>query len=129
MEKVMVTIEGNVEEIYSAMRKFIGIKDQGFTRISWLDDEVEDFFYNLRPEAQRILRQMSGKPDGYSREELIKDLGIDYKSMGGKLSSLGHNKNRDYPMKPSPIEFDEEKREYRMLPEFSNWIKENPEFE
>lgn len=129
MEKVMVTIEGNVEEVYAAMRKLIGIKDQSFTRISWLDDEIEGFFYNLQPEAQRILRRISSKTDGYNREELIKDLGIDWKSMNGKLSSIGHTINRYYPMKPSPYEFNEEKREYQMLPEFSSWIKANPELE
>ena len=129
MGKVVVTIEGNVEEIYTAMRKFIGVKDQWFTRISWLDDEIEDFFINLQPEAKRILRQIASRPEGYNRDVLVKDLGIDSKGMGGKLSSLGHNLKRDYPMKPSPIEFLEEKREYRMLPEFSKWIKENPELE
>ena len=122
MERVTITIEGTSEEVIRALQAVaVGVKKQGAS-VSWLSDEVEGFFNRLQPEAQRIFRKIATKPQGYNRDDLIGKLGISGRGLAGRLSSIGHNLRRFYPMKPSPIELDDITWNYTMLPEFVDWF-------
>ena len=122
MERVTITIEGTAEDVVRALQAVAGgVKRQGAT-VSWLPDEIEEFFNYLRPDAQRILREIATKPRGYNRDELLSRLDISGRGLAGRLSSIGHNLRRFYPMKPNPIELDYETWEYTMLPEFVDWF-------
>ncbi len=122
MERVTITIEGTAEEAIRALQAIVGGVKRQETGVNWVPDEIQDFFDYLRPEAQRILREIATKPEDYDRDELLNELGISGRGLAGRLSSIGHNLKRFYPMKPSPIELDDETWKYTMLPEFVDWI-------
>jgi hypothetical protein len=122
MERVTITIEGTAEDVIKALQAVAGGVKGQVAAVSWLPDEIEGFFNELQPEARRILREIATKPQGYDRDDLLKKLGISGKGMAGRLSSIGHNIRRSYPMKPSPIELNDETWEYTMLPEFADWF-------
>ena len=128
MEKVTLTIEGTSEEVFNSLRRLVAIQVQQdeAAGVSWLPDEIEGLFGELQPEAQRILREIAKKPQDYDRDGLLDKMGITGRGMAGRLSSIGHNRNRDYPMKPAPVELDWATRSYKMLPEFADWINDHP---
>jgi len=122
MERVTITIEGSTEEVIRALQAVAtGVRRQGAS-VAWLPNEVSDFFNHLQPDAQRILREIATRPQGYNRDELVSKLGISGRGLAGRLSSIGHNLRRFYPMKPSPIELDDITWNYTMLPEFVDWF-------
>jgi len=122
MERVTITIEGTSEEVVRALQAVAAGASRQGASISWLPDEVGGFFDRLQPEAQRILREIATKPQGYNRDDLLAKLGISARGLAGHLSSVGHTLRRFYPMKPRPIELDYDSWNYTMLPEFVDWI-------
>jgi len=122
MERITITIEGTSEEVIRALQSVAGGVKGQVVAVRWLPDEIKDFFDCLQPEAQRILKEIATKPEGYNRDELLNTLGISGRGLAGRLSSIGHNLRRFYPMKPNPIELDYETWKYTMLPEFANWL-------
>lgn len=125
MERITMTIEGTSEEVIRALQEIAGMVKKQRPLVSWLPDEIESFFNWLMPEAQRILREIATKPQGYNRDDLINKLGVSGRGLAGRLSSIGHNLKRSYPSKPSPIELDDETWSYTMLPEFADWFAHN----
>ena len=125
MERVTITIEGSTEEVIRALQAVAtGVRRQGAS-VAWLPNEIRDFFNHLQPDAQRILREIATRPQGYNRDDLISALGISGRGLAGRLSSVGHNLRRFYPMKPKPVELDDETWNYTMLPEFVDWLAGN----
>ena len=125
MERVTITIEGNSEEVIRALQAVAaGVNRQGAS-VSWLPDEVGGFFNRLQPEAQRILREIATRPQGYNRDDLMSELGISARGLAGRLSSVGHTLRRFYPMKPRPMNLDDDTWNYTMLPEFVDWFASN----
>jgi len=122
MEHITITIEGTSEEVIRALQAVAaGVSRQG-AGVSWLVNEIREFFGHLQPEAQRILREIATRPQGYNRDDLMSELSISARGLAGRLSSVGHTLRRFYPMKPRPIELDYETWNYTMLPEFADWI-------
>jgi len=125
MERVTITIEGSSEEVIRALQAVTaGVRRQG-TSVTWLPNEIRDFFSHLRPEAQRILREIATRPQGYNRDNLMSELGISARGLAGRLSSVGHNLRRFYPTKPRPLELDDDTWSYTILSEFVDWLAEN----
>jgi len=125
MEKVTINIEGTADEVIASLQRIVGTVQQPRMDVTWLPNEIEDFFEQLQPEAQRVLEEIATDPEGYDRGALIAKLRVTGRGLAGRLSSVGHNIRRSYPMKPRPIELDEETEEYTMLPEFVEWIRRN----
>jgi len=125
MERITITIEGTSEEVIRALQEIAGAVEKQRPFVSWLPDEVEGFFNCLMPEAQRILKEIATKPQGYDRDDLMNKLGLSGRGLAGRLSSVGHKLKRFYPRKPSPIKLDDETWRYTMLPEFADWIAHN----
>jgi len=125
MERVTITIEGSSEEVIRALQAVAAGVGRGETSVTWLPNEIRDFFNNLQPEAQRILREIATRPEGYNRDDLVSRLGISGRGLAGRLSSVGNTIRRFYPMKPRPINFDDDTWSYTMLPEFVNWFASN----
>ena len=125
MERITITIEGSSEEVIRVLQVVsAGVSRQGAS-VSWLPDELRGFFNRLQPEAQRILREIATRPQGYNRDDLMSELGILARGLAGRLSSVGHTLRRFYPMKPRPIELNDDTWNYTMLPEFVEWITNN----
>jgi len=125
MERVTITIEGSSEEVIRALQAVAAGVGRGETSVTWLPNEIRDFFNNLQPEAQRILREIATRPEGYNRDDLVSRLGISGRGLAGRLSSVGNTIRRFYPMKPRPINLDDDTWSYTMLPEFVNWFASN----
>ncbi len=133
MAHLTITIEGTSEEVIRALEAVAGVVKQQGTQmvkqesatISWLPDEIRMFFRNLQEEAQRILREIATKPQGYNRDDLLAKLNISARGLAGRLSSVGHTLRRFYPMKPRPMDLDVSTWSYTMLPEFVDWIANN----
>jgi len=124
MEKITLTIEGTAEEIIASISKLGQFQyRQQEEAISWLDSEIEDFIVNrIQPEAKQILKEMADRPDGYDRDELVRNLGLTGRGLAGRLSSIGHNIRKFYPVKRHPVELDEDSGSYTLLPEFARWL-------
>jgi hypothetical protein len=128
MAKVTISIEGTSEEITEYLQKLTGGKvQQQLIGVSWLPEEIENLFINLKPEAQRILREIATNPGGYDRDALITKLGLDGRGLAGRMSSVEFNRKRIFPAKPRPVELDWDTWKYKMLPEVAEWILANPE--
>lgn len=127
MEKVTMTIEGTAKDVMASLQILAGMGQQQRTNVSWLPNEIEGFFDCLQPDAQHILREIATSPEAYNRDTLINTLGITARGLAGRLSSIGHNMRRFYPMKPKPIELNQDTgtETYTMLPEFAGWIRAN----
>ena len=125
MERITITIEGTSEEVVRALQAVAGGVKGQVIAVRWLPEEIRDFFECLRPEAQRILREIATNPNSYNRDDLLNAIGISGRGLAGRLSSIGHNLRKFYPMKPNPIELDDETWEYTMIPEFANWLASN----
>jgi len=126
MEKVTVTIEGTAEEINSAVKRLAGMVPEAQAvqekppSNAWSDDEIEVFFGGLKSNAQSILREIAKRPDGYPRGSLLTNLEMSGRTVGGSLSSVGHNRRRLFPKKPRPVRL--VNNDYQMLPEFAEWV-------
>ena len=125
MAKVTISIEGTPDEVTEYIQKLTGAKVQQSLGVSWLPEEIENLFTNLQPDAQRILSEVAKRPEGYDRDELVKQLGITGRGLAGRLSSVEFNRKRLFPSKPRPIELDWDSWRYKMLPEVVDWIKAN----
>ena len=131
MAKVTISIEGTSDEVAEYLQKLTGGKVEGrIMGVSWLPEEIEVLYTNLRPEAQRILREIAKNPTGYNKDDLINLLGLTGRIYGeglaGRLSSIEFKRKRLFPRKPRPIELDRETRQkYIMLPEVAEWIIAN----
>lgn len=128
MAKVTISIEGTQDEVIEYFQKLTGGKvQQQSAGISWLPEEIENLFTNLKPEAQRILREIATNPTGYDRNNLISRLGITGRGLAGRMSSVEFNRKRLFPSKPRPVELDWDNWKYKMLPEVADWIRsQNP---
>ena len=122
MAKVTLTIEGTAEEVMDSLQELVGLQKGKRTSVSWLPNEINEFFHSLQPEAQRILREIATRPDGYDRNDLVSRLSISERGLAGRLSSVGHTLRRFFPMKPKPVELDWGTWKYIMLPEVAEWI-------
>jgi hypothetical protein len=127
MEKVTMSIEGTAEEVNNALKTLAGIvvsqahpAEAKAPPGAWSDGEIETFFGGLKENARRILREIAKQPEGYPRDQLVANLGMSGRTAGGSLSSVGHNRRKLYPKKPRPVELQD--NEYRMLPEFAQWL-------
>ena len=135
MAKVTINIEGTSDEVAEYLQKLTGGKVEGRIKgVSWLPEEIEILYTNLRPEAQRILREIAKNPTGYNKDDLISLLGltegdrrrIHGEGLAGRLSSIEFKRKRLFPRRPRPIELDREtRRKYIMLPEVAEWIIAN----
>ncbi len=125
MEHVTITVEGTAEEVQIALRRLASVQarvESEAHSISWLDGEIANFFSELQANAQQILVEIAKKPDGYNRDELLSALGFQSRELAGSLSSVGHTLRRFYPLKPKPVELDQQTWKYVMLPEVASWI-------
>ena len=124
MERVTLTIEGTAEEIIASIHRLSQLQQTRLEEgISWLDNEVEDFVINrIQSEARQILKEMANRPSGYDRDELIRNMGLTGRGLAGRLSSIGHNIRKFYPVKRHPINLDEDIGSYTLLPEFARWL-------
>lgn len=126
MEKVTVSIEGTAEEVNNAIRTLAGVMGQAHpteakaASRAWSDGEIKTFFGGLKGNARRILREIAKQPEGYPRDQVVANVGMSGRTVGGSLSSVGHNRRKLYPKKPRPVELQD--NEYRMLPEFAQWL-------
>lgn len=131
MAKVTISIEGTSDEVAEYLQKLTGGKVEGrIMGVSWLPEEIEILYTNLRPEAQRILREIAKTPAGYNKDDLINLLGLTGRIYGeglaGRLSSIEFKRKRLFPRKPRPIELDQETHQkYIMLPEVAEWMIAN----
>lgn len=124
MERITVTIEGTTEEIIASIFKLAQIQQRSSEEgVSWLDDEINDFVANrIQTEARQILKEMANRPSGYDRDQLIQNMRLTGRGLAGRLSSIGHNIRKYYPMKRHPINLDETTWSYTLLPEFARWL-------
>jgi len=128
MAKVTISIEGTPDEVTEYIQRLTGAKVlQQALGVSWLPEEIENLFTNLKSEAQRILHEVAKRPEGYDRDELIAQLGITGRGLAGRLSSVEFTRKRLFPSKPRPIELDWDFWKYTMLPEVADWIKATAE--
>ena len=125
MERITITIEGSSEEVIRALQAVAAGVERRETSVTWLPNEIRDFFSNLQPEAQRILREITTRPAGYNRDDLVSELGISGRGLAGRLSSVGNTLRNFYPMKPRPINLNDDTWNYTMLPEFVDWFASN----
>ena len=125
MERITITIEGSSEEVIRALQAVAAGVGRRETSVTWLPNEIRDFFSNLQPEAQRILREIATRPAGYNRDDLVSELGISGRGLAGRLSSVGNTLRNFYPMKPRPINLNDDTWNYTMLPEFVDWFASN----
>jgi len=126
MVKVTISIEGNQEEVNAYLQRFAAADtQQPSSSISWLSQEIEVLFNNITPDAQAILVEIASNPTGYDRDDLMKKLGIEGRTLAGRLSSVEANRKRLFPSKPRPLDLDEATWAYEMLPEVAEWIMSN----
>lgn len=126
MVKVTISIEGNQEEVDAYLQRFAGVDTQQPTSsISWLPEEIEVLFDNITSDAQAILVEIASNPTDYDRDDLLKKLGIDGRSLAGTLSSVEANRKRLFPNKPRPLDLNEALWAYEMLREVAEWIISN----
>ncbi|MFC1958513.1 hypothetical protein ACFLV6_01135 [Chloroflexota bacterium] len=126
MVKVTISIEGNQEEVDAYLQRIAGVDTRPTTSsISWLPEEIEVLFNNITSDAQTILVEIASNPTGYNRDSLLKKLGIDGRSVAGRLSSVEANRKRLFPSKPRPLDLDDVLWAYEMLPEVAEWIISN----
>jgi hypothetical protein len=144
MARVTVTIEGDTEEIRTALRTLLGelalesgsqgvlskpaVTPEQTGSTNWTPDELARFWPFLTKPAQRILRLVAEKPEGYPSQDLERVLGYDMRHIGGNLSSVGHAMRRLYRVgdsytKPWPIERDGATGQYRMQPDVAAVIR------
>jgi len=126
MAKVTVSIEGTSEEVVEYLQKLVSGKGQNLVGgVSWLPEEIESFYDNLKPEAQRILKEVAKNPTGYDRDDLINRLGLDVRKIPGNLSSVEFKRKKLFPSKPKAMWLDWDIWKYKMLPEVAEWIINN----
>lgn len=138
MAHVTVTVEGEAEEVRSALVALLGPagldglgegSGQGGAPSPWTVDEMARLWDYLTRNAQRVLATVAQQPDGYSHEDLERALGSDMRTIGGNLSSVGHAMRRLYRsgdsyLKPWPIENDYAWRRYRMDADVAGMVRD-----
>ncbi len=68
---------------------------------TWTEEESQRLLNEIKPNARKILIELSSKPDGYRRRDLVEAIGLREQAVRGQLSSVGSALRR--MDKPSPI--------------------------
>ncbi len=112
MPKILVVVEGSQEEVRPLLaflsqweapvsmpiaehsHEEVERKEEGATAPLWTEEKVLRVWNEMSYGAQQVLREIAKRPDGYVWKELTKALGRDARSLGGSLSSAGHQRRR-----------------------------------
>lgn len=122
MAKVVVVVEGSQEEVRPLLaflsqwetpfsmpiakhaHEEVERKEEETTAPQWTEERVLLVWNGMSDGAQRVLREIAKRPDGYVWKELAKALGRDARSLGGSLSSVGHQLRRQgFTNLPMPV--------------------------
>jgi hypothetical protein len=77
-------------------------KEAATSPATWTEEEARRLLSEIKPNAGNIIAELSNKPDGYRRSDLVKVLGLKEQAVRGQLSSVGSALRR-MDNKPSPI--------------------------
>jgi hypothetical protein len=80
----------------------VGRKPATTQSVNWTKKDAETLLNQIKPNAKRIIAELSNKPEGYRRSELTRMLGLQEQAIRGQLSSVGFALRR-MGNKPSPI--------------------------
>lgn len=138
MAKVTLTIEGEPEEIRSALTVLLDqaladapvesqqqepvVVGSESSETPWTETDVLLWWESLKSGGQEILAEIATRPDGYPASELIGSGGFDMKGFGGKIGTSTHTMNRHFKKngkftKPQPWTFNGPLRQYMMHPD------------
>jgi hypothetical protein len=79
-----------------------GRKPETTASATWTKKDAKTLLNQIKPNAKRIIAELSNKPEGYLRSELTQKLGLQEQAIRGQLSSVGFALRR-MGNKPSPI--------------------------
>ena len=98
--------KGKVAEVEpapeDARRGRAGRKPTTTPSATWTKKDAKTLLNQIKPNAKRIIAELSNKPEGYVRRELTQKLGLQEQAIRGQLSSVGFALRR-MDNKPSPI--------------------------
>jgi hypothetical protein len=80
----------------------VGRKPTTTPSATWTKKDAKMLLNQIKPNAKRIIAELSNKPEGYLRSELTQKLGLQEQAIRGQLSSVGFALRR-MGNKPSPI--------------------------
>lgn len=92
---------------------------------AWSPDEFQQFWNSIKPDAQRVLKEIAKRPSGYPRDDLLKVLSLNGRTLAGFLSSVGHNM-KVFEGVIRPMELDGETGAYKMPKEVAREIVKKP---
>jgi hypothetical protein len=85
-----------------ARRGQAGRKPATTPSATWTKKDAKTLLNQIKPNAKKIIAELSNKPEGYLRSELTQKLGLQEQAIRGQLSSVGFALRR-MGNKPSPI--------------------------
>jgi len=137
---VEIIIKGEPEEVYRTIqilaqqdhsdssqegeKEGSQTEDEGVEKPPLSKDEVLQLLSMITPGALKIIREMAKHPTLYSFDDLQKAVGLSGTAVAGRLSSIGHKKNKLFPGKADPIIRDYSQQVYRMLPEIAEAVRD-----
>jgi hypothetical protein len=143
MAKMTITIEGETSEVRELLRKLASVTSADELHTSdevgsfleasddaggWTEDLIRVLWSRLKSNAKRILVEIAKHPEGIYLEEVDKRLGMDSRSRGGSLSSVGFamnairkRRNKDLTW---PFRLDRSDWKYKMNPIVAGFILE-----
>lgn len=133
--KITITLEGEVKDIPDELYNFIRAMNKQNLQISeqspqikrgrgialkkWTPDEFQTLWQHIRNEARLIMVELAKKPNGYSSMNLQQSLSLGGLSIGGRLSSVGHQiRKLGFENKESLFRRDPEQSLAYVMPEY-----------
>jgi hypothetical protein len=72
----------------------------------WTPADLKTLWMHTRPEARKIWAEVAKRPEGYPFAEVEKVFGLDGNQIAGRMSSIGHARNRCFPNREVPVKRD-----------------------